>query len=279
MAGENAYSLADLRAAMGDGYGDGFGGGNAWWIILLLFFFMRGGNWDNNCMSKVGVSPATEADVQRVLANQSEQDILRAIEGERDAIGRLAQSMNADFRAMEQCCCSVKQAILETSAKTDLSIANLGTQIALGNQSILTKLGECCCETKTLMLQGFNGVDKTLCSLNSNMIQGFSSVNTSIERGFASTNFAAEKNYQALSAQLDRNHTAQLINNDKNTDRIIQFMTEKTMTELRDRAAKAEVELSQRDQSAYILGQIRNGYNNCGGCGNCGYNNGCGSCC
>jgi hypothetical protein len=129
------------------------------------------------------------------------------------------------------------------------------------------------------MLQGFNGVDKTLCGLNSNMIQGFSSVNTSVERGFAATNFAAEKNYQALSAQLDRNHTAQLINNDKNTDRIIQFMTEKTMTELRDRAAKAEVELSQRDQSAYILGQIRNGYNNCGGCGNCGYNNGCGSCC
>jgi hypothetical protein len=129
------------------------------------------------------------------------------------------------------------------------------------------------------MLQGFNGVDKTLCGLNSNMIQGFSSVNTSVERGFAATNFAAEKNYQALSAQLDRNHTAQLINNDKNTDRIIAFMTEKSIAELRDRAAKAEVELSQRDQSAYILGQIRNGLGNCGGCGNCGYNNGCGGCC
>lgn len=270
MAGEMNYSLADLRAAIGDGDGM-FGNGSAWWLIILFFFFMRGGNWDNNCIGKVGVSPSTEADVQRVLANQSEQDILRAIQGNADAIGRLAQTLNADFRSVEQACCAVEKAILETSAKTDLSVAKLGTEIALGNQSILTKLGECCCNIRTEMLQGFNGVDKTLCSLNSNMLHGFASVNTSVERGFASTNFAAEKNYQALSAQLDRNHTAQLINNDKNTDRIIQFMTEKSIAELRDRAAKAEVELSQRDQSAYILNQLRSS-----GCG-C-HNNGCGCC-
>lgn len=223
------YSLSDLRAAVGgDGFGDGFGG-NAWWILILLFF-MRGGNWDNNCMSKVGVSPATEADVQRILANQSEQDVLRAIEGERDAIGRLAETLNADFRTMEQCCCATKQLILETTNQLGISVKELGTQIALGNQNILTKMGECCCEIKTLMLQGFNGVDKTLCSLNTNMLQGFSSVNTSVERGFSNLGFLAEKNTNAI---IQAGHA--------DTDRILQAMNDKTMTELRDRAAKAEV--------------------------------------
>ena len=251
------YSLSDLRAAVGgDGFGDGFGG-NAWWILILLFF-MRGGNWDNNCMSKVGVSPATEADVQRILANQSEQDVLRAIEGERDAIGRLAQTLNADFRTVQQCCCATKQLILETTNQLGISIKQLSTGIALGDQNILTKLGECCCEIKTLMLQGFNGVDKTLCSMNSNMLQGFSSINASIERGFSNLGFLAERNTNAI---IQAGHA--------DTDRILQAMNDKTMTELRDRAAKAEVQLSQRDQSAYILNQLRNG---------CGCNNGCNTC-
>ena len=47
---ENGYSLADIAAATGNGYGgyggDGFFGGSGWWIILLFLFAW--GGWGNN---------------------------------------------------------------------------------------------------------------------------------------------------------------------------------------------------------------------------------------
>jgi hypothetical protein len=43
----DGYSLADIAAATGNGYGnDGFFGGSGWWIILLFLFAW--GGWGNN---------------------------------------------------------------------------------------------------------------------------------------------------------------------------------------------------------------------------------------
>lgn len=263
MAGEMNYSLADLRAAMGDG--DGFGSGNNGFLWLLFLWAMMGGNFNGNrcgCgefLSKVGVDAASANQIDD-LSRQVTQDALRgAIAGNHDAIDALSKQLCCSTADITAAISGVNQAILETSAKTDLSIANLGTQIALGNQSILTKLGECCCNIRTEMLQGFNGVDKNMCDFRNSMNLGFSGINASIERGFSNLGFLAEKNTNDI---IQAGHA--------DTDRVLQAMSDKTIAELRDRAAKAEVEISQRDQSAYILSQIKNG---------CGCNNNCGGCC
>ena len=252
------YSLSDLRAAVGgDGFGDGFGGNSAIWLILLFFLFGGRNGWGNT-IGDVAARAATEDSVKTVQNTLDTNTILDAIRGNRDAITTLAQSMNLQFDRVSECCCATQRLIEQVGNATNLSIKDLTAQTILNSKDLTALIQNCCCEMKTLMLQGFNGVDKTLCSLNSNMLQGFSSINTSIERGFSNLGFLAEKNTNAI---IQAGHA--------DTDRILQAMNDKTMTELRDRAAKAEVQLSQRDQSAYILNQLRNG---------CGCNNGCNTC-
>lgn len=252
------YSLSDLRAAVGgDGFGDGFGGNSAIWLILLFFLFGGRNGWGNT-IGDVAARAATEDSVKTVQNTLDTNTILDAIRGNRDAITTLAQSMNLQFDRVSECCCATQRLIEQVGNATNLSIKDLSAQTILNSKDLTALIQNCCCEMKTLMLQGFNGVDKTLCSLNSNMLQGFSSINTSIERGFSNLGFLAERNTNAI---IQAGHA--------DTDRILQAMNDKTMTELRDRAAKAEVQLSQRDQSAYILSQLRNG---------CGCNNGCNTC-
>ena len=54
----DGYSLADIAAATGNGYGnDGFFGGSGWWIILLFLFAW--GGWGNNSWGNGGNGAGT----------------------------------------------------------------------------------------------------------------------------------------------------------------------------------------------------------------------------
>lgn len=244
MAGEMNYSLSDLRAAVGDG--DGFGGNNGF-IWLLLLWAMMGGNWNGNrygCgefLNKVGVDAASANQIED-LSRQVTQDALRgAIAGNHDAIDALSK----------QLCCS--------TADITAAISGVNTAMLQGFNGIERLVQNCCCEVKTLMLQGFNGVDKTLCSLNTNMLQGFSSVNTSVERGFASTAFETQK------------QTCEILKNqDKNTDRILDWLNANKQSELEEKLSLARVEISQRNQTDAIFERLRNSHNGCNGCNGCG---------
>lgn len=253
------YSLSDLRAAVGgDDCMFGGGSGSGLWLILLFFLFGGRNGWGNT-ISEVATRAASEDSVRTVIDNQSEQNLLAAIYGNKDAITSLAQSMGAGFDRMSQCCCATQRLIEQVGNSINMNVKDLTAQTILNSKELSTLIQNCCCETKTLMLQGFNGVDKSLCDFRNSVNLGFSAVNTSLERGFSNLGFLAEKNTNAI---IQAGHA--------DTDRILQAMNEKTMAELRDRAAKAEVELSQRDQSAYILNQLKNSCNPCNSCNTCG---------
>lgn len=264
MAGEMNYSLADLRAAMGDG--DGMFGGNnsALWLILLFFLFGGRGGWGNT-LSEVAARAATEDSVKTVQATLDTNTVLSAIQGNREAITALAQSMNCGFDRMSECCCATQRLIEQVGNATNLSIKDLSAQTILNSKDLTALIQNCCCEVKTLMLQGFNGVDKTLCSLNSNMLQGFASVNTSVERGFSNLGFLAEKNTNAI---IQAGHA--------DTDCILNWLNTNKQSELEEKLNIARVEISQRNQTDAIFDRLRNGYaayNHCGcntnGCGCC----------
>lgn len=265
MAGEMNYSLADLRAAMGDGY-DGFGGcgGSAIWLILLFFLFGGRNGWGNS-FGEVAAQAATADSVKTVQNTLDTNALLDAVRGNRDAIERLAQSVGCDFDRVQECCCATQRLIEQVGNATNLSIKDLSANVILQSKELTQLIQTCCCNIRTEMLQGFNGVDKTLCSLNSNMIQGFSSLNTSVERGFASTAFETQK------------QTCEILKNqDKNTDRILNWLNTNKQSELEEKLSLARVEISQRNQTDAIFDRLRNGYaayNHCG-CNN----NGCGCC-
>lgn len=142
---------ADMAAVMRGGYGDSWGGGNSWWIVILFLAMMWGGNgWGNNgFQNAIGYENlATSNEVQRGFDNQNsmanQRDILAAVQGnslqgmqnanqntqylmgafndkynelQRDIAGIAMGQQQAIFN-QQQCCCDIKQTIMEEANAT-----------------------------------------------------------------------------------------------------------------------------------------------------------------
>ena len=131
---------------IGNGYGDGFGGGGSFmWIfglIVLLALFNGGGfGWGGN---GAGNSNAIQNDINRGFDNQNLQaqtrDILTAVNnGTAQAVASTNQSFHDSLSAM--------QSLYNETAR---DIAGL----AVGQANTLANQNSCCCETKMLIAEG-----------------------------------------------------------------------------------------------------------------------------
>ena len=125
---------------IGNGYGDGFGGGGSFmWIfglIVLLALFNGGGfGWGGN---GTGNSDAIQNDINRGFDNQNLQaqtrDILSAVNaGTAQAVAATNQTFHDNLSAM--------QSLYNETAR---DIAGL----AVGQANTLAQINECCCGTK-----------------------------------------------------------------------------------------------------------------------------------
>lgn len=132
---------------IGNGYGDGFGGGG-FWIFALLILAMMGGNgfgWGNNGFANaIGYENlATSNEVQRGFDNQNLQaqtrDILSAVNtGTAQAVAATNQTFHDSLSAMQS---------LYNETARDIAALQVGQANALANQN------QCCCETKQLIQQ------------------------------------------------------------------------------------------------------------------------------
>lgn len=144
----------------------------------------------------------------------------------------------------------------------------------------------------TTMLQGFNGVQRDLCN-------GFNGVNNNITQlGYQMKDCCCEtnRNIDAVRYENAQNTCQIMQNNDRNTQRIIDTMTQNTIQALRDKledrdrdVMTRDFQLSQQAQNAYLVNQLRpcpipaypvcspyeSYFNNNRGCGY-NYNNNCG---
>lgn len=169
-------------------------------------------------------------------------------------------------------------------------------QRGFDNQNVMNKLNGLengLCDgfyaQNTTMLNGFNGVQRDLCS-------GFAGINAAINQSrFDAQQCCCETNRNIDSAkfQLSQCCCDIMQNNDRNTQRIIDHMTQNEVQTLRDQLQTANFQLSQQAQSANIIGQLRpiptpayltcspyesNMYASRGFYGNGCCNNGCGCC-
>ena len=133
-------------------------------------------------------------------------------------------------------------------------------QRGFDNQNVMNKLNGLengLCDgfyaQNTTMLNGFNGVQRDLCS-------GFAGVNAAINQSrFDAQQCCCETNRNIDSAkfQLSQCCCDIMQNNDRNTQRIIDHMTQSEVQTLRDQLQTANFQLSQQAQSANIIGQLR----------------------
>lgn len=261
MMGNGGISVADALALRNSGNsGDGTFGGDGWWIVLLILLFAggRGYGFGNDGIGGNGgysacCTPATAQGVSDAFNFNQLDNGLRSIErGLCDGFYTTATGLSGVTQALQSCCCD--------------------TQMALAN--------------------GFNGVQQGFCGIDKSIMQGnfynqsgfnalanqLASCCCDIGRGQDSIKYALEKDVNAL-----------LVANEKNTDRILNYLTQTENEKLRTELQSAQFQLSQLSQTSNIVNQLmpvaKPAYLTCSpyaaafGFPTVGYNSGCGCGC
>lgn len=154
--------------------------------------------------------------------------------------------------------------------------------------SVLAALQNCCCDTKVQLLTGFNGVNQGLCNLGYNVQAGFNGLTNQL----ASCCCDLERGQDAIKYEIANVANNLLVAGDKNTDRIINYLTQTEMDKLRTELQSAQFQLSQLSQTDNIINRLmpvaKPAYLTCspyvssfglGNFNNYGFNNtGCGCC-
>lgn len=137
---------------------------------------------------------------------------------------------------------------------------NAEVQRGFDNQNVMNKLNGLengLCDgfyaQNTTMLNGFNGLQRDMCT-------GFAGVNAAINQSrFDAQQCCCETNRNIDSAkfQLSQCCCDIMQNNDRNTQRIIDHMTQNEVQTLRDQLQTANFQLSQQAQTANLVDQLR----------------------
>ncbi len=217
---------ADIAAVTNNGNGNGgMGGwGNDWWILLLfLFGWGRNGNWGGGGGGSCGSNStcATPADVTQAVDRQTFISKLdQQTYGLADATFALNNAITTGFAGAELSRCNQQAAFMQQLFQL---------------QSLISG---CCCETQRA-IEG----NKFQSILNTNSIQKqISDCCCDLEKAFLQNRF---------DAQVYNGNTLQAI--DKLGDRIIGYMSNKEMQDMRDQLflAKIRGELQPAPVPAY----------------------------
>lgn len=255
----DGISVADALALRNTGNNnDGFGGGDGgWWIVLLILLFAGGWNRGGfgagnggdgaNYYPTACCTPATMQGMTDAFNFNQLDNGLRGIQnGICDGFYTTAANISALQAALQNCCCQTQQ-----------SIANVGFEMA----------------------QGFCGVDKAILQANFTNQAGFNS----LANQMASCCCDLSRGQENLKYAVSQAANEILVANDKNTDRIINYLTQTEMDKLRTELQSAQFQLSQLSQTSNIVNQLmpvaKPAYLTCSpyaAAFGIGYNNGCG---
>lgn len=260
MALGESLGPADIAALTGNNNRSNGNGGwgsdmGAWWIIIFVLFFAFGG-WGNGYGRGNGGGN----------------------DGGNGGNGVTVVPINSGFggfgNGFSPCCAPATQQQMSDAfnfSKLDNITSAISTGIcdstyALNNaiNGVSSQLADCCCKTQTNMLQGFNGVDRSLCSgfnsVNTNMNAGFNSVNAGINNlGFQMQQCCCDTQKEIIeNRNQDYRNTCDIINaQNANTQRIIDKMTQNEIDTLRTNLQSAQLQLSQLSQTDAIVSQLR----------------------
>lgn len=135
----NSMDPATLLAMMNN---NGFGGGNWMWIIFLFFLYGWGGNGFFG--NRGGLGAEINGDYGRTL-------LLQAINGNGNAIGQLATTLNCDINAVQTALNALQTSIQSVGNQVGMSGMQTINAIQAGNQQLAAQLAQCCCDNKLLV--------------------------------------------------------------------------------------------------------------------------------
>lgn len=236
----DGISVADALALRNTGTNDndGFAGGNgAWWIIILILFFAVGGfgrglgNNNGENVYNACCTPATQQGMTDAFNfNQIDNGLRGISNGLCDGFYAQNTALKDLGAAMQQCCCETQLNMEKGFNGTNQTISNLGYQMG----------------------QGFCGVDKQIMQSDFHNQAGFNALGNQL----ASCCCDIERGQDALKFDFTQGVNSLLVAGEKNTDRIINHLTQTEMDKLRTELQSAQFQLSQLSQTSNIVNQL-----------------------
>ena len=257
---------------------DAWGGSGCWFMWVILLFWLWGGNGYGN-----GFGRGAADGIPNQLNNNFGRDVLlQAINGNGQAIGQLATTLNCDVNSLQTAIGNVQSSVQSIASQVGMTGQQIINSIQQGNCSLGNQLAQCCCSIKDAITR--TNYENQLSNVNqTNTLQNaINFVNSSVERGFSTSAYATAQQTCDLKNAIAQQTT---LINDKFCQLEMREMARENR-ELRDQVQAYQLSASQQAQTANIVNQIRPcpvpAYLTCNpygcGCNNYGYsiNNGCG---
>lgn len=248
--GNSGYSLSDIAAVSRGNNNDGFwGGDSAWWIIILFLFCFNGG-WGNGWGGN-GAGATTTLATSDIVRDAIDTNSIKG--GQVDLAGQMANGFynintgmlngfaantaatTNGIQAVQTDICNLKMTDLQNSqgiidAIKDDTIANMSNMFALSTQlnNMQAQQAQCCCNTDQLINQSFATLGYNLaaeeCETRRTTIDGVRDI---------------------------------IDNNNDNTRQILDFLTQDRINALNAENAALKGQISQSEQNAYLINQLR----------------------
>ena len=287
MLTNDGISVGDALALRGyDGNNDMFGG-NSWWIVLLVLLFA--GGWNNGFgfggNNNPCCTPATTQGLSDAFNFNQLDNGLRGIQSS------MSDNFCSTQSQMSNGFASVGRDMLAGFDGTNLALTTAfdGTNLAIatgfdGIQQAITRtscdLGQAINGLGYQVQQGINDIDKSLMQNAFQTQAGFNELATAQ---------AADTCTLSRGQDIIRNEVAQAardinIVSEKNTDRILNYLTQTEMDKLRSDLQSANFQISQQAQTNDIISNLmpvaKPAYLTCSPYASAfGFNNGCGCGC
>lgn len=265
---EKGLTVADALALSKDN--DGFGGGNGiWWVIIFALLFgwggrggfgnNNGGDGTNTVVIPTGswggtYAPATAQGMADAFNFNALDNGIRA---NHDAIVSGFYQNNLATTNLG----TAMQIALANSDKANLSgFASIGNQYCNGTNAITSAMNngfnglqaaiadsnyqraQCCCDTREAIMQS-----------NFNNLTGFNSITNAI----ATNACDIERGQDDIKYLMAQNQSQTLVGIDRLGDRIIDYMSQKEMGNLRTELQNAKFQISQAAQTEQLLNSLQ----------------------
>ena len=273
--GENGLTVADALALRNSDNGNGglFGGGDSAWVVLILILLLAGGRWGNYGGNGNDGSTNTVVVPSNGFGGWSPCCSPATAQGMSDAF---------NFSALNTGIASTHDAVVDGFYQNNLATTTLGTaiQTAFGQAALQNCQGfngminavnggtnaiqnslcngfnsvqaaiadsnyrsqNCCCETRESIMQS-----------NFNNQAGFNNVVTAI----ATNACDIERGQDDIKYLMAQNQSQTLVGIDRLGDRIIDYMNQAKMDELRTELQNAKFQISQANQTEQIINQLQ----------------------
>lgn len=247
----------------GSGWGDGEGG--FLWILLVLL--LGGGMWGNgwggggatNAATDVAVGEAVERAVAQARADGlSDQVVIDAVRGNRDALTQLSSTLHCDISNIQTVLCGMDKSILSIANQVGMTSQQIINAIQAGNCQLASQIADCCCKMQTIQLENrIQNMEQTT-QLTGVMNAGFNLLGNKIDN----QTLAMNQQFQALKDYFtsEKINALQLENSQLRQTNTLQAVVDAATTPIQNRVETLLARSTPQPVPAYPATQYATGY-------------------